>query len=68
MPLFRFRVQKYNLSCIQCVFLCTFLFYFQPMGRMINQIGTIIRGRNTPHYKNNEVNLKNGEICVIVNA
>lgn len=34
--------------------------YFYPMGRMINQIATIIRGRNTPHYKNSQVNIKNG--------
>lgn len=38
------------------------------MGRMINKVATIIRGRNTPHYKNSQVNVKNGEICVIVNA
>lgn len=37
------------------------------MGRMINHIATAIRGKNTPHYKNNEVNVKNGDICVIVN-
>jgi len=38
------------------------------MGRMINQIATIIRGRNSPHYKNSQVNVKNGDICIIVNA
>lgn len=45
-----------------------FLYYCKPMGRMINQIATIIRGRNTPHYKNNQLNVKNGETCIIVNA
>lgn len=44
------------------------LFIIQPMGRMINQIATTIRGKNTPHYKNSVANVRNGEICVIVNA
>jgi hypothetical protein len=30
------------------------------MGRMINQIATSIRGKNTPHYKNSVANVKNG--------
>lgn len=38
------------------------------MGRMINEIATKIRGKNSPHYKNSEANVKNGDICVIVNA
>lgn len=37
------------------------------MGRMINNIATAIRGRNSPHYKNNVADIKNGDICVIVN-
>jgi len=35
---------------------------------MINQIATRIRGKNSPHYKNNVADIKNGDICVIVNA
>ena len=38
------------------------------MGRMIDDIATRIRGKNTPHYKNSQANVKNGDICVIVNA
>lgn len=37
------------------------------MGRMMNRIATEIRGRNSPHYKNHAANLKNGDVCVIVN-
>lgn len=35
---------------------------------MINEIATKIRGKNTPHFKNNQANVRNGEICVVVNA
>jgi large subunit ribosomal protein L13 len=38
------------------------------MGRMINEIATKIRGKHTPHYKNSQANVKNGDICVVVNA
>jgi large subunit ribosomal protein L13 len=38
------------------------------MGRMINLIATYIRGKNSPHFKNSYVDIKNGDICVIVNA
>lgn len=38
------------------------------MGRMIQQIATAIRGKNTPHYKNSVANVKNGQVCVVVNA
>lgn len=38
------------------------------MGRMINHIATAIRGKNSPLYKNSVANVKNGDICVIVNA
>ena len=38
------------------------------MGRLINKIATAIRGRNSPIYKNSVANIKNGDICVIVNA
>jgi large subunit ribosomal protein L13 len=40
----------------------------KPMGRMVGQIATAIRGKNSPLYRNNEANIKNGDICVIVNA
>ena len=35
---------------------------------MINKIATSIRGKNSPLYKNSVANVKNGDICVIVNA
>ena len=38
------------------------------MGRMITKIATAIRGRNSPLYKNSEANIKNGDVCIIVNA
>ena len=38
------------------------------MGRMITKIATAIRGRNSPLYKNSQVDIKNGDVCVIVNA
>ena len=34
---------------------------------MINRIATAIRGRNSPHYRNNQADVKNGDICVVVN-
>ena len=37
------------------------------MGRMINRVASEIRGRNSPHYKNHQANIKNGDVCVIVN-
>ena len=37
------------------------------MGRMIHKIATAIRGRNSPHYKNHQADIKNGDICVVVN-
>ena len=40
----------------------------QPMGRMISKIATVIRGKECPHYKNNIANVKNGDVCIIVNA
>jgi len=38
------------------------------MGRMIGQIATAIRGKNSPLYRNNQADIKNGDICIIVNA
>ena len=38
------------------------------MGRMITKIATAIRGRNSPLYRNSIANVKNGDVCVIVNA
>jgi large subunit ribosomal protein L13 len=38
------------------------------MGRMINKIATYIRGKNSPHYNNSLLNVKNGDICIVVNA
>ena len=38
------------------------------MGRMINKIATAIRGKNSPLYKNSAVDIKNGDICIVVNA
>jgi large subunit ribosomal protein L13 len=38
------------------------------MGRMINKVATYIRGKNSPHYKNSLCNIRNGDICIIVNA
>lgn len=38
------------------------------MGRMIGQISKAIRGKNTPLYRNSQADVKNGDICVIVNA
>ena len=35
---------------------------------MIIKICSAIRGKNTPHYKNSQANVENGDICVIVNA
>lgn len=34
---------------------------------MINRVASEIRGRTSPHYKNHVANVKNGDICVIVN-
>ena len=34
---------------------------------MINRVASEIRGRTSPHYKNYCANIKNGDICVIVN-
>lgn len=38
------------------------------MGRMIGKIATAIRGKNSPLYRNSQADVKNGDICVIVNA
>lgn len=38
------------------------------MGRMISQIATAIRGKNSPHFRNSQADVKNGDVCVIVNA
>jgi large subunit ribosomal protein L13 len=38
------------------------------MGKMIQKISTAIRGKNTPHFNNSNVNVKNGDLCIIVNA
>lgn len=38
------------------------------MGRMIEKIATAIRGRNSPLYKNSQADIKNGDVCIIVNA
>jgi len=37
------------------------------MGRMIDRVAQECRGRTSPHYKNHMVNVKNGDVCVIVN-
>lgn len=39
----------------------------KPLGRMIDRVATEIRGRTSPHYKNNAFNAQNGDVCVIVN-
>lgn len=39
----------------------------QPLGRMIDRIATEIRGKTSPHYRNSVLNVKNGDVCVIVN-
>ena len=38
------------------------------MGRMVGQISKAIRGKNSPLYRNSQADVKNGDICVIVNA
>lgn len=38
------------------------------MGRMIHKISNHIRGKTSPHYKNSVSNIKNGDICIVVNA
>ena len=35
---------------------------------MITKICTSIRGKASPLYKNHQVDIKNGDICVVVNA
>lgn len=35
---------------------------------MIGKISTFLRGKNSPHYRNNHADIKNGDICIIVNA
>ena len=35
---------------------------------MVGQIATAIRGKKSPLYKNNMADVKNGDICIIVNA
>jgi large subunit ribosomal protein L13 len=34
---------------------------------MMNRISEAIRGKNCPHYKNSRAEVKNGDVCVIVN-
>jgi large subunit ribosomal protein L13 len=34
---------------------------------MINRVATAIRGRNSPLYRNDKADVKNGDVCVIVN-
>jgi large subunit ribosomal protein L13 len=34
---------------------------------MINRVASEIRGRTSPHYRNNSADIKNGDVCVIVN-
>lgn len=34
---------------------------------MINRVATQISGKTSPHYKKYMANVKNGDICVIVN-
>lgn len=41
---------------------------FQPIGRMVGQIATAIRGKNSPLYRNSVADVKNGDVCIIVNA
>lgn len=38
------------------------------MGRMMSQISTAIRGKNSPLYRNSQADVKNGDVCIIVNA
>lgn len=62
LPQCRYFAFEYK-NTIYHVFNAYFYVFFylnQPMGRMINQVATIIRGRNTPHYKNSQANVKNG--------
>ena len=33
----------------------------------MDRVATEIRGRTSPHYKNHMVNIKEGDVCVIVN-
>ncbi len=35
---------------------------------MIGKIATAIRGKNSPLYRNSQADIKNGDVCVIVNA
>ena len=35
---------------------------------MVQKISTAIQGKNTPTYRHNHADVKNGDICVIVNA
>lgn len=37
-----------------------------PFGRMIQRIATTIRGKDTPLYRNNQIN--SGQISIVVNA
>ena len=37
------------------------------MGRMIDRVATEIRGKTSPLYKNHTAQVKNGDVCVIVN-
>ena len=38
------------------------------MGRMMGKIATAIRGKNSPLYRNSQADVKNGDVCVIINA
>ncbi len=38
------------------------------MGRMIDKISTSIRGKSSPLYRNSQADVKNGDMCVIINA
>ena len=35
---------------------------------MIHKISNAIRGKNSPHYRKSHADVKNGDVCVIVNA
>lgn len=35
---------------------------------MIGKIATSIRGKNSPMFRNSQADIKNGDVCVILNA